>query len=455
VTAPHTELTVRNFSSYATLAFAIGMVTVGFGAVDLLMVGALGVDHVAAVGQGDLIASCILAGFVGFVDVSASRLAASEGSGGLGTRHSALAIGFLLSAVLCAALALVLSLLIRPALVLMQQVDTLIDPITAYVTHRLYGTAPFLIYMAASEALKICGMRTRALHILVAGFAANAALNALFLYTGAAALFATPEAAVAVATVLVHVAMGGVAVLVWIRQMPTPAEDERAAIRRQALTDLRHLLRTAPGVGARILNDYAGSVIPILFIGTMNAATVAAAAVATKIYTLFCRVPQAAFSASYVYYSYGLEARGGHPGSDETRRVIRTLLAYAAWPTAVALVATLLTATWLVETFGGSEIDTGLARSLLLAYLFFVPLYFFEQFYGELLTAHGRARLLFVASTAATYLLTIPIAYVAVFEMQSAFLAILGKGVAVALLAPIYWSQFRLRAPVERTVLDV
>ena len=402
MTALHTELTLRNFSSYAALAFTIGLVTVGFGAIDLLMVGVLGFTHVAAVGQGGLIATCILAAFIGFVDVFATRLAAAEGSGDRRARQIGLSLGFLCAVLLCAAAAIVAGMLIHPALVLMQQVDALIDPINAYVVHRLYGVAPSLIYMAANEALKISGLRTRAFHILLFGFAANAGLNALFLYTPAAALFDSPEAAVAVATVLVNIAMGAIAALVWIRHVKAPPSEERVGIWKLARLNLGFLFRTAPGISARILNDYASSVIPILFIGTMNTATVAAAAVATKIYTLFCRVPQAAFAASFVYYSYGLEAREGKPDSEDSRRVIRTLLRYAAWPTAIAMVATLAASPWLVRLFGGG-IDMPLARSLLLAYLLFVPLYFFEHFYGELLTAHARAGLLFGASTAATY----------------------------------------------------
>ena len=307
----HTDLTFRNFSSYAAFAFATGLVTVGFGATDLLMVGVLGVTHVAAVGQGDLIVTCILAATVGVVDVFAARLAAAEGVGDRGTRQIGLAAGFLCAVVLCTVLALAVGELVRPALVMFRQVDELIDPISAYVIHRLFGTAPFLIYMAASEALKITGLRTHALHILLLGFVANALLNAWFLYTPASEFFDSPEAAVAVVTVFVHVSMGAIAVQIWIGHLRVAGTDKRAEIWISARQNFAMLLRTAPGVGARILNDYAGTVVPILFIGTMSTSTVAATAVATKIYAVFCRVPQAAFAACYVYYSYGIEARGG------------------------------------------------------------------------------------------------------------------------------------------------
>ena len=191
----HTDLTLRNFSSYAALAFAVGLVMVGFGATDLLMVGVLGITHVAAVGQGDLIVTCIFAATVGFVDVFAARLASAEGAGDRSTRQIGLAAGFLCAVVLCTVLALAVCAFVRPILVLFRQVDELIGPISAYVVHRLYGMAPFLIYMAASEALKISGLRTRALQILLFGFAANALLNALFLYTPVSGFLDSPEAA--------------------------------------------------------------------------------------------------------------------------------------------------------------------------------------------------------------------------------------------------------------------
>lgn len=443
----HTVLTQGNFYSYAWVAFAIGMVTVGFGAIDLLMVGVLGIQHVAAVGQGDLIATSILVAFVGFVDVFAARLASFEGANTKDARQIGLAFGFLATVVICAVVTVGVAMLVQPGLVLAQQVDELIAPISDYVAWRLYGTTPFLVYLAASEALKISGQRGHALRILLVGFCANAGLNALFLYSSGTIYFASPETAVAAATVVAHVIMAAAAAIFWVKHLRSLSRDNDPKIPAAARHEFTYLLRTAPGISARLLNDYAGSVIPILFIGTMNTTTVAAAAVATKVYSLFCRVPQAFFSATFVHYSYGLEKRAAELKSDETQKVIKQLMNYAAWPTAIALVMTLAAKSSLVQLFGGNEIDTSLASNLLLAYLIFVPIYFLEQFYGELLTAHTRSGLLFKTSTMATYLITVPIAYLAVFHLDSAFLAILGKGISVALLAVIYGSQFHMRAP--------
>lgn len=438
----HTNLTPRNFYNFAAVSFSIGMATVGFGAVDLAMVGALGTQHVAAVGQGELIATTVLFGFVGFVDVFATRLAGAEGQGQRGVRQFALATGFLCVVGLCALVAFALTTIILPVLTFLQQVPELVMPISDYVKHRLYGAAPFLIFMAAREALKICGFRSRAMAILIFGLVANVVLNAVFLFTDAEALFSSPEAAVAVATVSVHALMALIAVLSWLKAISPAEKAASPLVVAHILSDLAYLLRKGPGISARILNDYGGSLIPILLIGTLNTAVVAAAAVATTIFTLFCRVPQAVLSASFIYYSYGIEDRAACARSDATKPVVVSLMRYSAWPTLVALALTLVTLPWLVPFFGGADIDERLAHVLVFAYLAPLPFYFFEQFYAELLTAEGRSGLLFLSSTVATYLVTIPMAVIAVFVFESAVLAILAKGIAMVLLALVYWVKF-------------
>ncbi len=72
----HTALTKRNFADFALILFAMGMVSVGFGAVDLLMIAPLGLRHIAAVSQGELITSALLAALIGLVDTFIARLAA-------------------------------------------------------------------------------------------------------------------------------------------------------------------------------------------------------------------------------------------------------------------------------------------------------------------------------------------------------------------------------------------
>lgn len=448
----HTQLTLRNFSSYAFLAFTISLVDVGFGALDLYMVSGLGLAHVAAVGQGDLIAACILTTLLGIIDIFCARLAAAEGAGSRTLRQTALATGFLLAVIVAAVLAVFLTLVIRPALIAFRQVDELVNPIAQYVVVRLYGVSALLIYVAANEALKICGMRSSALYVLLIGFGINAALNGVFLFTQFASFFESPEAAVATATIAAHAVMAMVAFLILFRSNDRLKFDLRGFSLHEARNEFYVILKSSPSIGIRRLNDYAGTVIPLLFIGTMNTGVVVAASIATKVYTLFCRVPQAAFAATYVYYCYGLDLKADPIRNKET---IRTLMFYSAIPTLVALALACISSRFLIAIFGTKGADLDFAQLLLFAYLAFVPVYFFEHFFGEILTAHRRGAILFWWSTLATYSITIPFAYLAVFHWQSALFAIACKGIAICLLAVVYWVSLHRQTFSEEGLVNV
>jgi Na+-driven multidrug efflux pump len=199
------------------------------------------------------------------------------------------------------------------------------------------------------------------------------------------------------------------------------------------------MARTAPGVGVRHLNDYAGTIIPLMFIGTIGVKVLASVVVAAKIYTMICRVPQACFSGTFVFYGYAL----GASRSTDLADTIRKLRLYAAVPTAVVTLATLALSPWLVGMFATDGLDQDMARYLLFAYLLYMPAYFFEQFYGEMLTVHQRGGLLFSASTVVTYLLTVPMAWYALFVLESPFLAVASKGLSTAVLALMFWFTLR------------
>ena len=453
----HTRLTPRNYAGFAAVMLAVGLVTTGFGAVDLAMVAPKGVEHVAAVGQGDLIITGISAFLLGMVEAFAGRLAVAEGEGTTAHRLPVLALALLLVLVACQLAALAVAAVIEPALTLLGQDPQLVPLVGDYVTVRLYGVAAVLLYAALNEALKVCGAKHFSLAVLVLGFAANAALTWAFLYTGWARHFPSPEGAVAAATVAAQLAMAAAAG--WLFATRTRARGLRL-VRPTTAAVLRELRATAPagaGAGARHVNDYVGSIVPLLFIGTMGAATLAAAVVAAKVYTLFCRVPQACFQATFVYYGYA----AGRDGTGR-RDIVRTLLAYAAVPTAVAALAVVAAAPLLVAAFASDGLDRGLAARLLLAYLLYLPAYVFDQSLAKLLIVHRRGGLLFTSSTLLTYLLTIPLAWYAVFVLGSAFLAIASNGVAIAAQAATYWRTLRkelraeapAKAPAEAEAVD-
>ncbi|MGW1564075.1 MATE family efflux transporter [Streptomyces sp. NPDC002144] len=434
----HTRLTVSNYAGFAGVMLAVGLVTTGFGMVDLLMVAPKGVNHVAAVGQGSVLLMGVSAFFLGVIDAFAGRLAIAEGEGTTARRLPSLAAALLVTLALCQLAALLLTAVTEPVLSLLRQDRDLVPLLGDYMRVRLYGVGVVMLYAAFNEALKTCGAKNRSLATLVLGFGVNALFNWVFLETGWARFFASPESAVATATVIANTVMAATAAWMFAAHMRTRGERFYGPKRAAVLRELRSTSVAGAGVGARHVNDYVGSIVPMTFIGTMGVKTLAASVIAANIYTVFCRVPQACVQATFVYYGYAV----GQKGADRVRTV-RTLLSYTAVPTAVAALLVVISSPWLVAAFAGPGLDRSLAVVLLLAYLLYLPAYIFDQSLSTLLVVHQRGAVLFVASTLATYLLTIPLSWYAVFLLDSAFLAVASNGVATAVQAAVFWRMLR------------
>jgi multidrug resistance protein, MATE family len=437
----HTELTVRNFAGLAVADFMIGSIAVGFGAIDLIMIAPKGVTNVAAVGQADLIVIGLAAFFGGAVDIFAARLAKAEGGGRTMRRLPTLGAAFALMLVAAGAFAILLAQLVEPFLTFTGQPAELVPLVDDYATLRLYAVPLMLAYAALSVACRIFGMKNAAVAILVVGFGANALLNWLFLYTGLQLWFASPAQAVAAATVVAQGVMLVCAIVVISRQLSRRDERFGQLVPGEVGPEFLSMARTAPGIGVRHLNDYAGSIIPLMFVGTLGVAQVAAFAIGAKIYTIFCRVPQSCVTSAFVYYGYEL---GREKAPEELKRSAHTLLRWAAVPTAIATVVVLATSPWLVRIFCGDDLDRTLAMWMLFAFMVTVPLYLFEAAYGEILTVHQRAGLLSVSSTVTTWFIMIPLAAFGVFVLHSAPWGIaLGGVVSTAALVYVFWRALR------------
>ncbi|MEV8327643.1 MATE family efflux transporter [Kitasatospora sp. NPDC056731] len=438
--AAHTRLTARNFNGYAAVVFMLGTATVGFGAVDLAMIAPKGVDHVAAVGQGDLLILGIYSFFQGAVEAFSSRLSVAEGAERTAQRLPALLAALLTILIISQFLGSAIAYGSETVISWFGQSPDQVPLVGDYVQVRSHAVALVIIYWISNESLKICGARNLTFVVLGLGFVINAALDWLFLYTSwGVDLFATPESAVATSTVAAQVVMAACSAWMFVRLLRKRGIPLAKPERKPVFEELRGMSRLALGVGARNVNDYTGSIVPVMLIGTLGVPVMAASLVATKIYTLFCRVPQACFESSFVHYGYW----AGGSAAEGRSAAVRILLRRAAIPTAVATVLTALASPWLVGLFSGEGLDRTLAVVLVLAYLLYVPLYFAEQFLGKLLVVHRLGGVLFAASTAATYLLVIPLAWCSVNLLHSPFAAVACKGIASAALTLVFYRAYR------------
>ncbi|WP_420365954.1 MATE family efflux transporter [Curtobacterium sp. L3-7] len=436
--AAHTAPSARNFAGLSTTMLALGLVAVGFGVADVAMVSPAGVGAVAAVGLGDTVVVAVSAFFFGLIDTFSARLAAAEGAGSTATRLPELAGAFLLGTIPLVAIGVGCAIAAGPFLGLIGQPEEIVPGASGYIATRMLGVLPTLLYLGGMETLKVCGLRSSAIVLLVVGLVLNVGGNALFLWSPASALFAGPEVAVATATVLAQSVMFVVAVVLLLRGFR--GQRFRAPSARAVFGETADVCRVGAGVGIRQVNDYAASTVPFLFLGHLGVGVVAAAAVAAKIWTLYCRVPQACFGGAFVLYGYA----SGRSRSD-SRTVLRRVTAYSAVPVLVATIAVPLLAPWLVRLIGGDAIDAGMTTLFVLAYMITALPYFFEKLAGELLTVERAGVVLSVASSVVTYGLTIPLAALAVYVIGSPFLAIASAAIASAVLAVVFWRRL-LRA---------
>ncbi|MFI8529928.1 MATE family efflux transporter [Streptomyces aquilus] len=442
----HTELSVRNYTGFATTIFLTGLVSVGFGAIDILLISPKGLTQVAAVGLGDVLnagMTALLA--IGVVDTFSSRLAIAEGSGHLARRLPELTGALLVLLLVAQSLAVLLSSAVQPGLRLAGQDQQLTHLAADFVIVRSCSMGFTILYAALNEALKICGLKNRSLLLLVVGFATNAVLDWAFLYTPLSGWFPSPVVAVATATTGSQLLIACFALRIFLRRMRARGERFTRPERATVVAEARSMARNAPGVGVRHFNDYAGTITVTMLLGTLGVQVLAAVTVATKIWSLFCRIPQACVSGTFVYYGYRLGKTG--PDLPATARTLpstaRSLLRYAAVPTAVGAVTVALTAPWLVRLFASAGQDELLTRSLLLAFLLTVPAYLLENHYGEILSVHQRGALLATASAVTTYALAIPLAAVGVFVLDSPFLVVASGVLPSAVLAAAFHRSLR------------
>ena len=435
--AAHACLTWPGYFGYMSVAFWAGLIVVGFGAVDLVMVAPFGAVHLAAVGQADILATAIMAGVLGFSDSFASRLARAEGARHLRAKLLPLGVALTIVATGLTVLSVFFAPLVTPLLTVFGQVEALIPLMATYITVRLFGAGVFLVFYASNETLKICGYRRLAIMVLVLGLMVNAATNGIFLYVEPlAGRFASPTAAVAWATLASEAVMAMAAIGLTIRMLRHRIDWFMAGRFGSLAAELGGLLRNGPGAGARRFNDYVSALIPLLLIGTLSVATVAAATVATRLYMIFCRIPQASFAASFVFYNYEL-GRLGVRSMDTARGLVRRLLAASG---AITLAGLMLSALLLPSAldYMGSEVDQDLALWLLAAYFAALPAYVFEQFYAQLLVAHERGSFLFVSTTLTTYAVTLPLCWLVVINMADPFAVLLARGAGSIILAVVF-----------------
>lgn len=436
-----TRLSPANFGKLVTTNLLLGLLLSGFGAVDMVMVAPFGANVLAAVGLGELVTVTAFAIISGFSDLYVTTLARQFGSRQRKIQRTNL---LFVNAALClSAIFALATLLVGPTLGSAYADKGIGQGAAAYVVVRFLGVGFQLLSIGFVEALKIGGYQRLAYAPVGLGFLANIVGNAVVLHTSARDWLPAIEAGLAASTVVAQMIM---AISAWAFRVRPPAREGDGThtcgpAQDGPTSSLLSFMRAGLFIGGRSLNDYVSNLAPLLFIATMGAERAAAAVVATKIASLYYRVPQSCFGASLVFYSFTLDRFTRRPGL--ARRVrIKRLALYSAAPSAFFALFFLVISKPLAHLFGDA-VDPRQIAVFLAAYLIFVPAYFAEHFFGELLAAHRQDLVMVWPSALATFALVIPLAYVAAIVLDSAAMAIASRGVAAVPLATYYWCRLR------------
>ena len=269
--ASHTVLSPRTFVSFASTMFAIDLISVGYGVVDLAFIAHGGTVMVVAVGLGDLVTLLYMAFFAGVVDVYAARLARAEGCSQM-RRLPRLLGALAVIAMLWTVLGIIAAACTPPLLDLVGSNRAAADIAAGYVTVRMVGI-PFALGLAAvSVTLRVIGRKRASIWVIFIGFLLNAGLDFILIYGPARSWIESPVMAVAAATAIVQAvtAIGGGFILKrHFSQRGTEAyepEKDEAGL----FVLIIEMLRTSLGVGLRQMNDYAATVVPFLLISRLG-----------------------------------------------------------------------------------------------------------------------------------------------------------------------------------------
>lgn len=438
----HIELTAKNFYDFSATVLLVQMTHMAFSIADMSMVARLGLEKAGGTGLGELVLQVCLAPLYGFFTVYAGQMSRLEGSGETKEHGASLlaALGVMLAATCVFIVAAVIS---SPALLRAAgQPADIIALTQQFLGVRGWGLPVEFLYGVTAVTLRVLGLRGAIVRTVAIGLACNVALNWVFLF-GPLRGWLEPMKAVALATVIAYSIMLAIAFAVFNRKIVRTGRVVWSLTARPKIREYLHLfLKKGPLLGIRNLNDFSVSAVITLLMGTFGPEVLSATAIASSIIFFLYRVPQACCSATYTYYSY-------HMQKDYARKAIRLLFMWSAIPTGVVGVAVFFLRPVLVSLYGMSAHSSAypVVASLLNVYLAFLPFYFCEHMFSNVLNARLITFQPWLVSTVVSYSITIPLAFWSAKHVASPQWTLASQGFGTVVIATAYaWLLSRKEA---------
>lgn len=429
----HRELSANGFYGYALIIGIASAMQMAWALSDIWTVAPKGINYVAGLGLSDVMNSVLMAITFGVVDLHAAQLAMAEGNGSLAEDYTSYLTALAVILAICTAPVLALDRVTSMALAFAHQPQASIDIAASNFSVRAVFFPVGVFYLATPLALRIAGNRNAALFCIGVASSVKLIENTV-IHTGVTTLIPV-EKMIAYATVLaqsVAIAAGFIFIL-YVRALAR--YKPRKSVFHSAFWDIAH---HAPALSAWNLNDYLSSFAVLLILGQAGTAMLAAANIASKITTLFYRLPQACCEAAFVYYGYA-----ANYVVKIRQVVIAVIIHYSILPT--LLVAGILWFLAPVAVISLSDIKQPLSLAaaifIIRTHCIFATAYVIQHLFAQFLTIERKAKFLLVTSAANTYGFVIPVALCCFFILGSWQLMVVCERFSVMLLAlaNVFW----------------
>lgn len=359
--------------------------------------------YVAALGLVDAVFVMLSALAYGIIDVHSAQISKSEGAAKFVQEYPTLLLSALVAIIVSWVPVKISSLFFVDILTLLKQPVEAIVIAESNLQVRADAYVLGVMYVIVPLALRVRGYRRLPLVLIGLSLLLKLYLNSVIEQLFAQLARSHIEQAVAYVTAIVQAFSISIGLLVLLS-----STNELRKFRFDLnvfAASCRDLISHAPKIAVWNLNDFASSAVVVFVFGRIGTDFLAAANLASKLTSLFYRVPQALTESAFIFYSYALNRTLG-----ERRRINKSTVIYSVLPVVILGFVVLFCANDVVRymTPGAKPELQMVAGFIIKVHMLFALFYVLQHLFSQFLVVERQTRFLLISSVMSTWLLVIP-----------------------------------------------
>lgn len=441
----HTKLSAKEFYGYAALIGLSSSMQLIWSVSDIWVVSERSIAYVAALGLVDAV-FVILSGLAyGIIDIHAAQISKAEGQSNFAREYPTLLLSALFSIALSWLPVKLGSLFFMEILTALGQPIEAIMIADSNLQVRADTYILTVLYVIVPLALRVRGYRKLPLALVGVSLLLKLYLNSTIEHVFPQLASIHIEQAVVYTTAMAQVFSISVGLLVLLS---STVHFKTVMIDRRLFNEsCRDLLSHAPKIAAWNINDFVSSSIVVLMFGRIGIDFLAAANLASKITSLFYRVPQAFAESAFIFYGYATSS-----DADERKRTTKVTVLYSILPVLLLSMVVFLCSDILIVSLApdvGTEVK-GIADFIIKTHMIFALFYVLQHVFSQFLVAERQTKFLLAASLISTWFLVVPGVYLINAFGASGEAIVMFERCSIVLMALInvaYLRRFRNGVP--------